>query len=151
MFQIYNSKQKIFLLFLISFPLFSLYSCRVQYVASYDQVVQNEIIKISSEVDMFYGKLLETPEDQRSYDDFKDDYLKIEVDLRTLLTRNEIRPLNDESIQQTKNALDLWLDDKDQHRTKNTVSDFTLKLHRKQFQRIFVAMAIGESVKEKTD
>lgn len=147
--RIYKSKQKIFLMIFISLSAFFLYSCRVQYVASYDQTVQNEIIRISSEVDMFYGKLLEIPEDERSYDNFKNDYLKIEVDLRTLLTRNKIRPLNDESIQQTKNALNIWLDDKDRHKKKNTVSDFTINLHRKQFQRIFVAMAIGESVKEK--
>jgi hypothetical protein len=62
--------------------------------------------------------------------------------------RNEIRALNKESTKQTQNALDLWLGDKNNHKKLNTVDDVTIKLHRRQFSRVFVAMAKGEEAKE---
>ncbi len=123
--------------------------CRVQYVADYNDEVYQEIIRIAGEVDMFYTILLSTPEPDRTYENFSDNYISIEVDLRSLLLRNKIRPLNEESIKQTEIALKLWLDDKSQHKENNTVSDFIIEQHRDQFQRIFTAMAIGENVKEK--
>jgi hypothetical protein len=122
--------------------------CTVQYVAEYDESIKNEIIRISGEIDKFYGTLLETKEAERTYENFKEEYLTIEVDLRMLLTRNKIRPLNEESTKQTEIALELWLDDKEQHKENDTVSDFIVNQHRNQFQRIFIAMAIGEEVKE---
>lgn len=122
--------------------------CTVQYVAEYDESIRDEIIRISEEIDMFYTVLLETDESDRTYENFKEEYLTIEVDLRSLLMRNKIRPLNKESTKQTEIALELWLDDKEQHKENDSVSDFIINQHRNQFQRIFIAMAIGEEAKE---
>ncbi len=104
--------------------------------------------QFSKEIDRFYGELLYTKEDERNYDRFKEQYLAIEVDLRGLLTKNKIRPLNDESTKQTEIALELWLDDKKQHKENDKVSDFIINRHREQFQRIFIAMAKGEEAKK---
>jgi len=68
--------------------------------------------------------------------------------LRSLLLQNKVRPLNEESVRQTEIAIELWLDDKENHKENNSVSDFIIKQHREQFSRIFTAMAIGESAKE---
>jgi hypothetical protein len=141
-------RKDIFAIYLLSITISTFSSCTVQYVAEYDESIKNEIIRIASEVDMFYTTLLETAEGERTYENFRDSYLTIEVDLNTLLTRNKIRPLNEESIKQTQNALELWLDDKGKHKTNNSVSDFIINQHRNQFQRIFIAMAIGEKAKE---
>jgi hypothetical protein len=123
-------------------------SCTVQYVAAYDENIKNEIIRIAGEVEMFYAELLETEITDRTYDNFKDKYLAIEVGLRTLLLKNKIRPLNEESTKQTEIALQLWLDDKEKHKTNNAVNNFIVNSHRSQFQRIFIAMAKGEAIKE---
>ena len=130
------------------FSLIVFYGCTVQYVAVYDESIKNEIIRIAGEVEMFYATLLEADASLRGYNNFKDRYLAIEVDLRTLLTRNKIRPLNEESTKQTEIALELWLDDKEKHKFNDSVSDFIINSHRNQFQRIFIAMAKGEAVKE---
>lgn len=141
---IVNSYAVLLLLFLPAF--FS--SCTVQYVAEYDESIKNEIVRIAAQVEMFYADILETDEAERVYKNFRDRYISIEVDLRTLLLKNKIRPLNEESTRQTEIALELWIDDKEQHKIENTVSNFTINNHRKQFQRIFIAMAKGEAVKE---
>ena len=137
----------VFYLLLIFISIFTT-NCTVQFVARYDEAVKNDIIHISSEVDKFYSRLLETDVNERTYNRFREEYLEIESDIRTLLTKNQIRPLNDESTKQTENALKLWLDDKDTHKKNNTVSDFIINSHRSQFQRLFVAMAKGEQAKQ---
>ena len=137
----------VFYLLLIFISIFTT-DCTVQFVARYDEAVKNDIIHISSEVDKFYSRLLETDVNERTYNRFREEYLEIESDIRTLLTKNQIRPLNDESTKQTENALKLWLDDKDTHKKNNTVSDFIINSHRSQFQRLFVAMAKGEQAKQ---
>ena len=126
----------------------SMIGCTVRYAAEYDASIKEEIIRIAKQVDLFYGRLLETPSGERQYKNYKDDYLKIEADLRALELRNEIRTFNKESTAQTKIALDLWLEDRESHKKDNTVDDATLKLHRKQFARVFVAMAKGEEAKQ---
>lgn len=145
---IHNPKfyNRIIYLTLLSILIFK--GCTVQYVAAYDENIKDEIIKIAGEVEMFYAELLETEINDRTYDNFIDKYLAIEVNLRTLLLKNKIRPLNEESTKQTEIALELWLDDKEKHKTNNTVSNFIVDSHRSQFQRIFIAMAKGEAIKE---
>ncbi len=134
---------------ILSLVLFaSVIGCTVRYVAEYDASIKDEIVRIAKEVDLFYGQLLDTPSGERQYKKYKDDYLKIETDLRALEMRNEIRAFNNESTKQTKIALELWLEDKENHKKDNTVDDATLKVHRKQFARVFVAMAKGEGAKQ---
>ena len=122
--------------------------CTYQYVADYDASVVEDVNLISKKIDIFFGKLLETPVDERGYQRFKDTYIEVEADLRLLLRRNEIRPLNDETTKQINITLNLWLDDKAKHAKDNTVSNFIAKRHREQFCRLFVAMAKGEMAKE---
>lgn len=141
-------KQKYNYWFILVLIVYTISGCRVQYVADYDDNIRNDIISIAEEIDMFYTLLLETTEADRTYESFKEDYLDIEVSLRSLLMQNKIRPLNEESTRQTEIALELWLEDKEAHKEDDTVSDFIINQHRSQFQRIFIAMAIGESVKE---
>lgn len=124
--------------------------CTVRYVADYDAEVKAEILRIAREVDLFWGRLLDTPSGERQYANFQADYNRIESDLRNLVMRNEIRPLNRLSTEQSQIALDLWIGDKSSHKENDTISDFIARRHRQQFVRVFVAMAKGEMAKEST-
>jgi hypothetical protein len=143
-----NLYRKIISVLLTAIVILSISGCRVQYVADYDDNINNEIIRISKEIDKFYTVLLAAPVSERAYEQFNNNYLAIEVELRSLVMRNKIRPLNEESTRQAEIALELWLDDKSQHKEDDTISNFIITQHRNQFQRIFIAMAIGESAKE---
>lgn len=134
--------------FLLFFLALFASGCMVRYVAEYDTEVKTEILRIAKEVDLFWGKLLDTPTNQRQYAKFRNDYNLIEADLRNLLMRNKIRPLNDESVEQSQIALDLWVDDKSTHKEKNSISDFIAERHREDFVRVFIAMAKGEEAKD---
>lgn len=121
--------------------------CTVRYVAEYDATIKGEIVQVAKKVDLFWGQLLDTPIGEREYGKFKNKYNEIETDIRGLLMKNKIRPLNKESTKQSENALKLWLEDKAIHKDKDGFSDFEAKRHRKQFVRVFIAMAKGEEVK----
>jgi hypothetical protein len=121
--------------------------CTARYVAEYDASVKEEIIQVAKKVDLFWGNLLDTPVSDRKYATFKNSYNEIETDIRGLLMKNEIRPLNKVSTQQVKILLDLWVEDKELHKTNNGFSDFEAKRHRTQFVRVFTAIAKGEEAK----
>jgi hypothetical protein len=134
------------LIFIITFSII-ISGCAVKYVADYDASVQEEIIQIAKKVDLFWGALLDLENSKRVYEKFKDQYNQIETDIRGLVMKNEVRALNKESTKQSNIALDLWIEDRNIHKDNNTFSDFEAKKHRKQYIRVFTAMAKGESVK----
>ncbi|TQV77241.1 hypothetical protein FLL45_04655 [Aliikangiella marina] len=132
--------------FLIALLLIS--GCTVKYVAEYDAEIKNEIIQVAKKVDLFWGDLLDTDVDKRQYDKFKTNYNEIESDIRSLVLKNEIRPLNEESTEQAKIALKLWTDDREKHKSDDGFSNGRAKLHQRQLSRVFAAMAKGEAVKD---
>jgi len=121
--------------------------CTVHYVADYDASIKEEILQVAKNVDLFWGALIDSDTSKREYEKFKVQYNQIETDIRGLVMINEIRDLNTESTKQANIALDLWVKDRKFHKQNNTFSDFEAKRHRKQFTRIFTAMAKGEEAK----
>lgn len=120
----------------------------VKFVPDYDDSIKNEIIQISKTVDLFWGKLLETKPKDRLYKKFKDQYVEIESDIRSLVMRNEIRPVNKDSTKQAKKIEELWIQDKNLHKEKDTFTDFEANSHRRQYIEAFTYMAKGEDVKK---
>ncbi len=122
--------------------------CAITLISEYDASIKDEIVNTSKKVDLFWGELLDTPVAERQYAKFKDKYNEIEVDIRGLVMKEEIRPRNIESTKQAKNALERWVAERKRHKEKDTIVDFEAKRRRRDFIRIFIAMAKGEAVKE---
>jgi hypothetical protein len=134
----------VFLVLAIALPLSG---CAIKLVADYDSVAFEEILKVGKKVDKFYGDLLETKQDERQYQKYRDRYVDVETDIRSLLTRNQARALNEESTQISEITLNLWIKYKDNHASKNGYSDGVAKLDRKRFVRLFAAAASAERAK----
>jgi len=141
---IHNYSLTLFVLFLIS----AATGCTVQFVAEYDATIKEEIVQTAKKVDKFWGSLLDHDEANRPYETFKDQYNEIESDIRGLVMKNEIRPLNKESTEQAKNTLELWVQDRELHKKNDGFSNFEAKRHREQYVRLFTAMAKGEEAKK---
>lgn len=144
------TRQAIQFCFLILFAL-ALGGCTVKLVADYDAATFEEILKTGKRVDRFYGDLLETKPTDRAYQKFASQYVEIETDIRSLLTRNKARALNPESTRIAEITLNLWSKYKDAHKAKDTYSDGTAKLDRDRFVRVFAAAARAERAKISTD
>jgi hypothetical protein len=131
----------------LSLLAFSLGGCAVKLVTDYDSVSFEEILKIGKKVDRFYGDLLETKPNERGYQRLSDRYVDLETEIRSLVTRNRARALNEESTQISEIMLKLWVKYKDNHKAKDTYSDGNAKLDRNRFERLFAAAASAERAK----
>ena len=103
---------------------------------------------VGKKVDRFYGDVLETKSTDRPYQKFSERYVEIETDIRSLVTRNRARALNEESTQISEIMLKLWVKYKDNHKLKDTYSDGNAKLDRNRFIRLFSSAASAEVAKK---
>jgi hypothetical protein len=128
---------------------FTLAGCpTVQFVADYDDEGFEEILKVAKTVDRFYGDMLETPEAQRRYSRYSERYVEIETDIRSLWTRSQARPLNDESTRIFEIILNFWVKYKAEHKEEGGYGDGEAKLERNRFSRLFAAAANAELAKK---
>ncbi len=129
----------------------ALNSCKVTLLPSYDAGISEQIENTSKTVDKFYLSMLEftsSENDGRAFDKFAREYVDIEVELNSLLTKNKIRPLNENSTRICEITLQLWIKYKEEHKTDNTLSDGLIKLNRKTFSDLFYAMRVAEEGKK---
>lgn len=126
------------------------YGCNINLIATYDQAAVDDIIQSYQLVDSFYQKLINTPEDQRDYNKFVNDYEKIESNLRVLVLKNSARALNKESTEIAKNILGLWQKYRKNHKELNNYDNDLIEIHRNRFFEIFEAMTVAENAKPRT-
>lgn len=125
-------------------------SCRVQFVADYNGQLAAQIENTAEAVDYFYLSMAENTADEfgaRSYQYFKEDYLKIEVQLNSILRKNRIQPLNENSTRVAQMTLDKWVEYKERHKEKDEISDANIKLNRLTMSDLFYAMLVAEEGK----
>lgn len=121
--------------------------CTVQLVADYDAASFEETLRVGKMVDRFYGDLLDTPPGDRAYANFAATYIEIEAELRSLLTRNKARPLNEESVAIAEIILKQWTARRDEHKKTGTYADGEARLDRDRFAREFASAARAETYK----
>lgn len=71
-----NVKKFPYALIVIGLTLILLNGCGIKLVADYDAATYDSILSTAKQVDAFYINLLVTPEIEREYNNFADQYLK---------------------------------------------------------------------------
>ena len=61
--------------------------------------------------------------------------------------KNKVRTKNEDSTQIAESTLEFWIKYKETHKENDNYKNAKLKIHRKRFNRLFTAMAIGEKAK----
>lgn len=136
---------------LLFFTLVILNSCKVTFIPSYDANISEQIDNTAKGVDLFYLSMLENTtqeNDGRSFIKFSEKYVEMEVELNSLLNRNKIRPLNENSIRICEITLELWQKYKGVHKEDDTLSNGEIIYNRKIFNDLFYAMQVAEKGKE---
>lgn len=140
-------------------------NCSFHILADYDKDIADEIVKTAKDVDAFFLLVLDTDPNRRQYETFITQYRKIESDLSSLLLKNRIRPLNEESIKISENTLEAWRKLKSYHKertewsrlsdgepnkisTDKIFSDVMIENNRRIFFDNFSAMAVAEYAKK---
>jgi len=122
-------------------------SCKVNLLPSYNAAISEQIDNTAKTIDKFYLSMLETTNtenDGRSFKNFTDKYVEIEVELNSLLNKNKIRPLNKNSTRICEITLQFWVKYKEEHKVKNTLKDGLILLNRKTFNDLFYAMRVAD-------
>ncbi|KZN13051.1 hypothetical protein [Marinomonas sp. TW1] len=122
--------------------------CSIQLVSSYDAKTLEQMERIDQDIDRFYLTLQTQPESNRTYALFSDQYLNIEVNIRSLERRQAMREKNEETLAQTKTLKAFWQQDMTSHKRQNSVSDFIIKRRMDQYQRLMKALIQGEMAKQ---
>ncbi|PPC76966.1 hypothetical protein C4K68_12690 [Pokkaliibacter plantistimulans] len=76
-------------------------------VAQYDAQTKEALLASAREVDLFF-LTIESKNEPPSFSEVAPEFIKIKADLRSLLMRNQVRPLNSISTQQTKLLIEQW-------------------------------------------
>jgi hypothetical protein len=143
--------QKVMTLFMSFIVLMTFNSCKVTFVPSYDSLLSSQIENTSKLVDKFYLQMIENPKSDinaRKFEKYINQYIEIEVEINSLLNKNKIKPLNNNSIRICEITLELWLKYKEEHRKDNELSEGIIKLNRKTFNDLFFAMQVAEKGKD---
>lgn len=126
-------------------------SCTVTFIPKYDATIVEQIENTTKQVDKFYLTMLETTTEEnggRAFEKFTSQYVDIEVELNSLLNKNKVRPLNENSTRICEITLELWQKYKEEHRSDQTLNNGLIKLNRTTFSDLFFAMQVAEKGKE---
>lgn len=122
-------------------------ACSMQFISDYDEESIAKMLDVAKQVDAFYLNLADVPTEARHYQASAAHYNQILVELNALKLSQEVRQLNELTVQQVDIAISLWQQDISAHRESDGISDFILNRHRQQFHRIFRSMILGERAK----
>lgn len=143
--KIINHRWNCLLLMLV--VLGALSACSSQLISNRDPLSLNMIEQVAKDVDYMYTKMSYMPSNARNYKKFADYYLDIEVKLNALRNRQEARVMNEPTLKQVDIVLQLWRQERIKHKAQDSLSDFLLKRHKQQYQRLFIALIKAESAK----
>ncbi len=133
---------------LVILPLLIISGCGIRLIAAYDANTEEAIFKCAKFVDQFYGGLLEADEGKRQYAKFANEYVAIEAEINSLLLRNKVRSLNEDSVDIAEKILNLWKKYRGRHKNRDTYSTGNAELDRKRFERMFAYAARAEGAKK---
>jgi hypothetical protein len=124
-------------------------ACSMSFISDYDQASMNEMQLVNKKIDRFFITMTYADPADRGYEKFKAAYLDIDVELNALRTMQSVRPMNELTVKQVDILLNLWKQERAGHQKSNGLSNFIIKLHRSQYNRLLMAMIKGESAKPK--
>lgn len=76
-------------------------------IAQYDNQTKEALLAVAREVDLFF-LTIESKNEPPHFKEVAPEFMEIKADLRSLLMRNQVRPLNSISARQTKLLIEQW-------------------------------------------
>ena len=128
--------------------LFALSGCaQVQLVADYDKELQNDTFVLAKRVDLFWANYIDAVGKAREYNAIKKEMIAIEVEMNSLLLKNQARAINRESTKQVGNLIKTWTEVSKLIKTQGSISNSSAKASRLQLADIMKYIVIGEKAK----
>ncbi len=133
----------------LALSLFLLFGCaQVKLVADYDKEVLADTFDLARRVDFFWANYIEATGEQRGYDAIRDEIIAIEVEMNSLLLKNEARDQNSQTTSQVKNVITIWAGITELFRSQGRISNTSAKAYRRQLSDAFKYIVTGEKSKD---
>lgn len=132
--------------------LFMLSGCaQVKLVAAYDKEVIADTFSLAKRVDLFWANYLVAKGESRKYGSIKNEMIGIEVELNSLLLKNEARDKNKQTTKQIKNVIKIWSETSKLFIQQGSISNTSAKSYRLQMADSFKYIVRGEKAKNISD
>ena len=120
---------------------------QVKLVADYDKEVLAETFALAKRVDLFWANYLEATGEDRKYDTIKKEMIGIEVEMNSLLLKNEARDENKQTTQQVENVIAVWGRTGGLIKSQGSISNTSAKAYRLQMADAIKYIVTGEEAK----
>ena len=122
----------------------ALSGCKVALLPPYNAELENQIVNAAKLTDKLYLSIIDAPIDKKLYSDYAEKYLEIEVEINSILLKNETRPKNADFIVIIKNLQDHFKQYKNDHKIKNKLSDAELLIYNEELKGFWKPLVIAE-------
>jgi len=119
-------------------------SCQVRLVPQYSAELESEIIAGAKMTDRLYLEMIEAPADKKNYSLYSERYLDIETEINSILFKNEAREKAKDIIASVKILRDKFVKYKQDHKTRNTLSNPELILYNEDMKALWAPVLVEE-------
>lgn len=136
---------------LVALWIWALAGCSaIRLVPDYDADSAKGITDTATSVFAFYDRMIEVRAAQPKlpYASVKDDWGKVETQIRVMAVREQSRPLNSDSTAIATTIQDFWVKYREAHAKANDYHPRLMAIHRDRFQRLFTAALKAELAKK---
>lgn len=127
-------------------------SCtQVKLVADYDKEVLADTFALAKRVDLFWANYLEAAGEDHKYDTIKKEMIGIEVEMNSLLLKNEARDENKQTTAQVENLIAIWGRASGLIKSQGSISNTSAKAYRLQMADATKYIVIGEKAKDNSN
>lgn len=131
------------------FVMFAAACAPIHIAPDYSPETATAIVDTEKAVDTFYASVSAVPEGQRTFQQFSAGYQNVEVEIRALILRCKIQPMNGKSVDMANTLLDLWSKKEARHKQSNSYSDALLNIDQQTIDGLLTSMAlVQQSLKD---
>jgi hypothetical protein len=119
-------------------------SCQVRLVPQYSAELENQIINGAKMTDKLYLEMIDAPDDKKNYSLYSERYLDIESEINSILFKNQAREKAQDIIASVKILRDNFVKYKQDHKTRNTLSNPELILYNADLRAFWAPVLVQE-------
>ena len=121
-----------------------LLACKATFVPPYDASIEAQISKTARLTDALYLQMLDVKETDRKYEKYTAKYLDIQVDINALVLKTQVRDHNTNLLVMVQNLQKMFVQFKDDHKTKGVLSDADVQLNMMQVNAVWAPLLLAE-------
>jgi len=129
---------------LLPFLIICLLACKATFVPPYDASIEAQISKTARLTDALYLQMLDVKETDRKYEKYAAKYLDIQVDINALVLKTQVRDHNTNLLVMVQNLQKMFVQFKDDHKTKGVLSDADVQLNMMQVNAVWAPLLLAE-------